>query len=73
MELLVFRCREAFQPDYRNFYIRYDEPSPVKHVKVHLLAELASDQSADDVMAELKEYAADVDADLAKAAIRASR
>jgi len=70
-ELLVFRCREAFQPDYRNFYIRYDEPSPVKHVKVHLLAELASDQSADDVMAELKEYAADVDADLAKAAIRA--
>ncbi|KAH8051751.1 hypothetical protein JL722_10581 [Aureococcus anophagefferens] len=59
------------QPDYRNFYIRYDEPSPVKHVKVHLLAELASDQSADDVMAELKEYAADVDADLAKAAIRA--
>lgn len=70
-ELLVSRCREAFASEYRNFYIRYDEPSPVKHVKVRVLAELASDESADDVMAELKEYAGDVDAELAKAAIRA--
>ncbi|KAJ8608890.1 hypothetical protein CTAYLR_005297, partial [Chrysophaeum taylorii] len=70
-ELLVSRCREAFASEYRNFYIRYDEPSPVKHVKVAVLAELASDESADDVMAELKEYAADVDAELAKVAIRA--
>lgn len=70
-ELLVSRCREAFASEYRNFYIRYDEPSPVKHVKVSVLAELASDESADDVMAELKEYAGDVDAELAKAAIRA--
>lgn len=70
-ELLVSRCREAFSSEYRNFYIRYDEPSPVKHVKVSVLAELAAEESADDVMAELKEYAGDVDAELAKASIRA--
>mmetsp|Transcript_2083 Transcript_2083/g.6328 ORF Transcript_2083/g.6328 Transcript_2083/m.6328 type:complete len:832 (+) Transcript_2083:69-2564(+) len=70
-ELLVSRCREAFASEYRNFYIRYDEPSPVKHVKVSVLADLASEESADEIMSELKEYAGDVDAELAKASIGA--
>jgi len=70
-ELLVTRCREAFAGEYRNFYIRYDEPSPVKHVKVRVLAELATDASADEILAELKEYAGDMEPELAKSAIRA--
>ena len=28
-ELLVFRCREVFASEYRQFYIRYDEPACV--------------------------------------------
>ena len=71
-ELLVTRCREAFADEYRNFYIRYDEPSPVKHVKVRVLAELATEESADEILAELKEYARDaLEPELAKSAIRA--
>lgn len=70
-ELLVSRSRDAFASEYRNFYIRYDEPSPVKHSKVAILAGLATDVSADSILAELKEYAADVEPALAKAAIGA--
>mmetsp|Transcript_7655 Transcript_7655/g.11522 ORF Transcript_7655/g.11522 Transcript_7655/m.11522 type:complete len:834 (-) Transcript_7655:328-2829(-) len=69
-ELLVPRCREAFASEYRNFYIRYDEPSPVKHVKVKILAELATETTADEILAELKEYASDAEAELGKNAIR---
>ena len=36
-----------------------------------MLAELATEESAGDIMAELKEYASDVDTQLAKAAIGA--
>ena len=71
-ELLVFRCREVFEGEYRQFYIRYDEPSCVKHQKVQLLAQLASESSAEDILSELREYAGDCDPSLAKAAIRAT-
>ena len=71
-ELLVFRCREVFASEYRQFYIRYDEPACVKHQKVQLLAQLASESSAEDILSELREYAGDCDASLAKAAIRAT-
>lgn len=70
-ELLVSRSRDSFASEYRNFYIRYDEPSPVKHSKVALLAGLATEVSADSILAELKEYAGDVEPALAKAAIGA--
>mmetsp|Transcript_6051 Transcript_6051/g.15407 ORF Transcript_6051/g.15407 Transcript_6051/m.15407 type:complete len:770 (+) Transcript_6051:275-2584(+) len=71
-ELLVFRCREVFASEYRQFYIRYDEPACVKHQKVQLLAQLASESSAEDILSELREYASDCDPSLAKAAIRAT-
>ena len=68
----MFRCREVFASEYRQFYIRYDEPACVKHQKVQLLAQLASESSAEDILSELREYASDCDPSLAKAAIRAT-
>ena len=40
---------------YRNFFVRYDEPTHVKHLKVELLPLIANEKNAKDIASELIE------------------
>lgn len=50
---------------------RYNEPTGVKYAKVRCLALLADLNTAGPIIAELSEYAGDIDPELSRQAIRA--
>lgn len=64
-------AKGIFDEDFRQFFVRYNETSNVKHLKVDLLPLIANQANAGEIAAELGEYVTDVDAELAKRAIRA--
>lgn len=61
----------VFDEDFRLFFVRYNEPPHLKHLKVDLLPNVVNSNNAMDIAAELNEYVTDVDAELSKRAIRA--
>ncbi|CAN0008601.1 unnamed protein product, partial [Laminaria digitata] len=71
LEGMLPRCPGVFDDEYRQFFTRYNEPTGVKYAKVRCLALLADGNSAEAVIAELGEYAGDIDPELARQAIRA--
>lgn len=50
---------------------RYNEPTHVKHLKLDILPKIANEVNATDIALELNEYVTDVDAEMARHAIRA--
>jgi len=62
---------EVFAGDFKQFFCRYNEPSYIKQVKIDILTMLADFNSAEHVVTELSEYVTDVDAEIARRAIRA--
>ncbi len=72
LELILHQpaARGIFDDEYRQFFVRYNEPPHVKHLKVDLLPLIANEQNAKDIAAELGEYVTDVDSELSKRAIR---
>ncbi len=60
-----------FDDEYRQFFVRYNEPPHVKHLKVDLLPFIANSSNARDIASELGEYVTDVDAELSRRAIQA--
>ena len=68
LQIILHRKAAAgiFDDEYRQFYVRYNEPPYVKYLKVDLLPLLANDRNAHDIAIELQEYVADVDAELSK-------
>lgn len=73
MQVLIPRAaaRGVFDDEYRQFFVRYNEPSHVKHLKVDLLPYIANSSNVRDISSELSEYVTDVDAELSKRAIGA--
>ncbi|RHY84951.1 hypothetical protein DYB31_013381 [Aphanomyces astaci] len=69
--LMVGKYPRVFSPDYRQFYIRYNEPSHVKYVKLDILSGIAENHSVADIIMELSEYVTDVDQELSRRAVRA--
>ncbi|GMI27389.1 hypothetical protein TrRE_jg1655, partial [Triparma retinervis] len=61
----------TFSPDYRQLYVRYNEPSHVKHLKVEVLSLLANEENGLDIITELSEYVSDKDWRLGVKAVRA--
>lgn len=72
LELILHQpaAKGIFDDEYRQFFVRYNEPPHVKHLKVDLLPLIANEQNAKDIAAELGEYVTDVDSELSKRAIR---
>jgi len=68
---LVNISPSTFSPDYRQLYIRYNEPSHVKYLKVEILASLANEENGIDIISELSEYVTDTDGKLGVRAVRA--
>ena len=67
---LIDLCQGIFDDEYRQFYVRYSEPTHIKHSKVKLLAKLANPQTAPDIVAELSELVADIDETMGRLAVR---
>ena len=64
-------ARGVFDEDFRLFFVRYNEPPHLKHLKVDLLPNVVNNDNALAIAAELGEYVTDVDSELSKRAIRA--
>ncbi|CAM9160788.1 unnamed protein product [Scytosiphon promiscuus] len=72
LEGMLPRCPGVFDDEYRQFFTsKYRVPTGVKYAKVRCLALLADPNTAESVVAELGEYAGDIDPQLARHAIRA--
>mmetsp|Transcript_6736 Transcript_6736/g.14693 ORF Transcript_6736/g.14693 Transcript_6736/m.14693 type:complete len:869 (+) Transcript_6736:56-2662(+) len=67
---LIDLCPGIFDDEYRQFYVRYSDPTHIKHSKVRILAKLANPDTAPDIVAELGELVTDVDDTMGRLAVR---
>lgn len=73
LEVLLTRSAAAgiFDSEFRHFFVRYNEPSHVKYLKIELLPLISNDANAKEIAVELGEYVTDVDSELSKRSINA--
>ena len=73
LEVLLPRSvsKGIFADEYRSFFVRYNEPPHVKHLKVGLLPLISNNDNVQEISSELCEYVCDVDAELSKRAVKA--
>ena len=73
LEILLPRpaAQGIFDDEYRQFFVRYNEPPHIKHMKVGLLPWICNESNSKDIAMELGEYVTDVDAELSRRAISA--
>jgi AP-4 complex subunit beta-1 len=71
IHLLVNRgANFVFESEYKQFFVKYDEPSYIKNLKLEILAQVASVGNIQEIMNELSEYVTDVNAEIAKKSIK---
>lgn len=71
IHLLVLRgANFVFENEYKQFFVKYDEPSYIKNLKLEILAQVASVGNIQEIVNELSEYVTDVNAEIAKKSIR---
>jgi vesicle coat complex subunit len=70
VETLVDLCPGIFDDEYRQFYIRYHEPTHIKYLKMDILPKLANPENAPDICAELAECVADANDTMSRLAVR---
>lgn len=68
--LVVKGANIVFESEYKHFFIKYDEPSYIKHIKLEILAYIASVNNIQEIVNELSEYVTDVNAEIAKKSIK---
>lgn len=69
--MLVGKAPGVYDDEFKQFFCRYNDPSPMKHLKLDVLPQVANADNSAEIVAELSEYVSDVDADMARHAIRA--
>ena len=69
-EALADTCPGVFDDEYRQFYVRYNEPTHVKYLKVSILPRLANPDTAPDIVSELAECVNDSNVKLSRLAVR---
>lgn len=71
IHLLVIRGGNVyFENEYKQFFVKYDEPSYIKNIKLEIMGHIASENNIQEIVNELSEYVTDVNADIAKRSIR---
>ncbi|CAE7875972.1 BETAC-AD [Symbiodinium sp. KB8] len=68
--LIVQRRPQLLTQKIRVFFCKYHEPIYVKMEKLEILVRLASEKNIQQVLAELKEYATEVDVDFVRKSVR---
>eukprot|EP01012_Entosiphon_sulcatum_P006984 TRINITY_DN1343_c0_g1_i1.p1 TRINITY_DN1343_c0_g1~~TRINITY_DN1343_c0_g1_i1.p1 ORF type:complete len:781 (+),score=192.30 TRINITY_DN1343_c0_g1_i1:288-2345(+) len=71
IRLLVSRQPEVFAPAYKDFYLRYNDPSYVRLVKLEILVCITNEKNAKEIVDELSAFATDIQVDTSRAAIKA--
>ncbi|EER19471.1 AP-2 complex subunit beta-1, putative [Perkinsus marinus ATCC 50983] len=71
LNLIVQRYPQVMNSDVKVFFCRYTDPVYLKVEKVDMMVRLCTPKNAEQVLSEFKEYAADVDIDFSRKAVRA--
>lgn len=71
INLIVQKRPAALMNHMKVFFVKYNDPIYVKLEKLDVMIRLASQSNIQQVLAELKEYAAEVDVDFVRKAVRA--
>ncbi|XP_029366904.1 AP-1 complex subunit beta-1 isoform X4 [Echeneis naucrates] len=71
INLIVQRRPEILKHEMKVFFVKYNDPIYVKLEKLDIMIRLASQANIAQVLAELKEYATEVDVDFVRKAVRA--
>ena len=69
--LLIIQRRPAIlQNEVKVFFCKYNDPIYVKLAKLEIMYRLTREENVSEVLAELKEYASEVDVDFVRKAVR---
>lgn len=71
IDLLLQAKPDILSKELRVFFCKYNDPPYVKLQKLEIMVRIANDKNVDQLLAELKEYALEVDMDFCKRAVRA--
>ncbi|TCD69745.1 hypothetical protein EIP91_006512 [Steccherinum ochraceum] len=68
--LIIQRRPTVLKNDVKVFFCKYNDPIYVKLAKLEIMYRLAREENAREVLAELREYASEVDVDFVRKAVR---
>ncbi|KZT26243.1 Adaptor protein complex beta subunit [Neolentinus lepideus HHB14362 ss-1] len=68
--LIIQRRPTVLRNDVKVFFCKYNDPIYVKLAKLEIMYRLAREENAKEVLAELQEYASEVDVDFVRKAVR---
>merc|ERR1712130_670432 len=68
IDLLLQKQPDILSKDLRVFFFKYNDPPYVKFQKLEIMVRIANESNVDQLLAELKEYAMEVDMDFVRRA-----
>ena len=71
IDLLLQAKPDILSKEMRVFFCKYNDPPYVKLQKLEIMVRIANDKNFDQLLAELKEYALEVDMDFVRRAVKA--
>ncbi|KAI5309132.1 beta-adaptin [Ascosphaera atra] len=71
IDLLLQKEPNILDKEMRVFFCKYNDPPYVKFQKLEIMVRIANDRTVDQLLAELKEYALEVDMDFVRRAVKA--
>lgn len=71
IDLLLQKQSDILNKELRVFFCKYNDPPYVKFQKLEIMVRIANDRNVDQLLAELKEYALEVDMDFVRRAVKA--
>lgn len=71
IDLLLQKQPNILNKELRVFFCKYNDPPYVKFQKLEIMVRIANDRNVDHLLAELKEYALEVDMDFVRRAVKA--
>lgn len=71
IDLLLQKQPEILEKEMRVFFCKYNDPPYLKLTKLEIMVRIATNTNVDQLLAELKEYAMEVDMDFVRKAVRA--
>jgi AP-1 complex subunit beta-1 len=71
IDLLLQKTPDILSKEMRVFFCKYNDPPYLKLEKLEIMVRIANDRNVDQLLAELKEYAMEVDMDFVRRAVKA--
>ena len=71
IDLILQKESDILSKELRVFFCKYNDPSYIKFQKLEIMVRISNDKNVDQLLAELKEYALEVDMDIVKRAVKA--